>query len=169
MSGEKTPIDFSVDKNRELAGRIGFAWRDIRRGTSNTAVRELIFEGDGYAIEPGQYDTLEMIVLHGTVRMGDLAEALRVDPSTATRAVQRLIKDGYVERTEHGDDGRVVHVKATDNGHDIYTRVVDGRRRVLMSIMEKFTPEECEALADMLQRFNVALDQSVEELSRIPR
>lgn len=165
MSETKTPVDFSVEETKELAARIGFAWRDIRRGTTNNVVRELIFEGPDFSIEPGQYDTLEMIVLHESIRMGDLADALRVDPSTATRAVQRLIKDGYAERVSHDGDGRVVFVGPTETGRHVYTRVIERRRVVLMAIMGKFEPEERVLLAEMLQKFSVTLDETVTELA----
>ena len=56
----KKPIDPSVESDRDLATRIAFAWRELRRGAANNAVREIIFEGDDYSIEPGQFDTLEL-------------------------------------------------------------------------------------------------------------
>jgi DNA-binding MarR family transcriptional regulator len=166
MRDVKKPIDPGVESDRDLATRIAFAWRELRRGAANNAVREIIFEGDDYSIEPGQFDTLEQLVLHGSISMGDLADALRVDPSTATRAIQRLIKDGLAEKVSHDGDGRVVFVAPSERGRMIHTRVVDQRRTLVFAIVEQFEPEERELIAASLERFGKALDVAVADLSR---
>src|SRR3954451_25371811 len=78
-----------VDRNSDEA-RIGAAWRELRRA-STQALRPLLFGTGPDALELGQVGTLDLLALHGPVRMRDLAEALRVDASTATRAVARLV------------------------------------------------------------------------------
>ena len=87
MREVKKPIDPSVESDRDLATRIAFAWRALRRGAANNAVREIIFEGDDYSIEPGQFDTLEQLVLHGSISMGNLAVRACVQ-----EAIQRGLK-----------------------------------------------------------------------------
>ena len=165
-SETKTDIDFGVDLNRETAMRIGRVWREIRRGAANNKLRGLIFENEEFTIEPGQFDTLEQIVFHDTMRMGDLADAMHIDPSTATRAVQRLIKDGLAERVDHEGDGRVVVVGPTDLGRRVFESVVERRKQMVVRVMEQFDPEEWGVLADILERFNQALGVAVADLSK---
>ena len=70
---------------------------------SETGASILHGTGDD-ASDAGQQDTLDIIVLRPAWRMSELADAMRVDPSTATRAVQRLAKIKLAERrTGHGD------------------------------------------------------------------
>lgn len=165
-SETKTDIDFGVDLNRETAMRIGRVWREIRRGAANNKLRGLIFENEEFTIEPGQFDTLEQIVFHDTMRMGDLADAMHIDPSTATRAVQRLIKDGLAERVDHEGDGRVVVVGPTDLGRKVFESVVERRKQMVVRVMEQFDREEWGLLADILERFNQALGVAVADLSK---
>lgn len=165
-SETKTDIDFGVDLNRETAMRIGRVWREIRRGAANNKLRGLIFENEEFTIEPGQFDTLEQIVFHDTMRMGDLADAMHIDPSTATRAVQRLIKDGLAERVDHEGDGRVVVVGPTDLGRRVFESVVERRKQMVVRVMEQFDREEWGLLADILERFNQALGVAVADLSK---
>jgi DNA-binding MarR family transcriptional regulator len=146
--------------------RIALAWREVRRGAANNAMRELIFEGEDYSIEPGQFDTLEQLVMHGSVSMGNLAESLRVDPSTATRAIQRLIKDGLAEKVSHDGDGRVVFVAPSERGRMIYGKVTDRRRTLLFAVVEQFEPEERENIASALEKFATALGLAVADLSQ---
>lgn len=166
MAAPKTSVDMSVETNREIAGRLGVAWREIRRGAANNALRQLIFESEEFAIEPGQMDTLEKLVVHESMRMGELADAMKVDPSTATRAVQKLIKDGLAERVAHDGDARVVVVGPTERGRAVFLQVVERRRRLVLLVLEQFAEDEREKVAEILERFSAAVDSAVNELSQ---
>ena len=167
--GAVTPIDLQVEANRELVGRIGRTWRELRRGYANNAIREILFESDGYSIEPGQFDTLEQLVLHESIRMGDLADMLRIDPSTATRAVQRLIKDGLAERVSHGGDGRIVFVGPTERGREVYHHVVEQRRVLLTAVLGELGEDRIGEIASALEDFSQAVDTAVARLLRAKR
>ena len=162
----KTDIDFAVEQNRETAMRIGKVWREIRRGAANNKLRGLIFENEEFNIDPGQFDTLERVVMHETIRMGDLADSMHIDPSTATRAVQRLIKDGLAQRVEHDGDGRVVVIAPTELGRRVFDSVVERRKQMVVRVMEQFSQDERLVLADMLERFSEALGVAVADLSK---
>jgi len=78
------PTDPRQREAYDLALRIAVAWRAIRRGASAAGLRDWLYAtGDG-TIEQGQMDTLDVLALQPSWRMSELAEALRVDPSTAT-------------------------------------------------------------------------------------
>ncbi len=49
-------------------------------------------------------------------RMSEVAEALGVAQSTATRLVEPLVKEGRVERGPAPDDGRAVVIRLTEKG-----------------------------------------------------
>ena len=71
-------VDFDDDEQVELAGRLGRSWRDMRRGAAMALLRDRLFGTDLGALEPGQVDTLELIVQQPEWRMSELADALRV-------------------------------------------------------------------------------------------
>lgn len=154
------------EENLEMVGRIGRAWREIRRGASASALRESIYgscENSDVTLEPGQMDALDLLVTVDSCRMGDLAEHLRIDPSTATRAAQRLIKDNLACKVHHEGDGRVVQIAATEKGRQVHAVVFERRRRIILGIMSRFTKSERTQLADFLDRFVTATDSVVEE------
>ena len=155
---QSSPNDPFADFDLEVVGRIGRAWREIRRGATASTVRDAIYGIGGSAIEPGQMDALDLLVTVDSCRMGDLADHLRVDPSTATRAVQRLVKDNLAERVEHEGDGRVVTIAATERGRRIHGEVATRRRAIILEAMTKFSPEEREKLADLFERFTTSVD-----------
>src|SRR5215212_358663 len=147
------PFDLRNDEDRELAARIGTAWKEMRRGAAMSVLRDQLFGIGSDALEPGQYDTLELLVQRPAWRMGDLADALRVDPSSATRAVQRLVRDGLAERAASADDGRVVMVSATPRGRDRHHAIARRRRELMAAILAAYQPDERRTLAELLDRF----------------
>ena len=136
---------------------IGNAWRELRRGAAGAALRSKLFgEGDS-ALDPGQVDTLDLLTEREHWRMGDLADALKVDPSTATRAVQRLEKLGLAERKALATDGRVVTVAVTPAGRDRHAIISERRMKAIIEILTDFTPAEQATMAELLDRFVVAI------------
>ncbi len=96
--------------------------------------------------------------------MKELAARLRVEPSTATRAVQRLENDGLVERFTSPEDGRVVLVRITDEGRRRHDSVATRRSTAMMHILSEFEPDERAQLADLMDRLIASIDDVVERL-----
>jgi DNA-binding MarR family transcriptional regulator len=126
------------------------------------ALRERIYKGDVGLIDMGLADALEVLVLAGPCRMRDLAEGLRVDPSTATRTVDRLVQQGYVERVPDPADARGVLVAATPAGDAVRVRVRDQARAALEEILDDFSAEEADQLAELMSRLVAAVDRYIE-------
>ncbi len=99
--------------------------------------------------------------------MSELAEALRVDPSTATRAVQRLVNSGLASRRASDDDGRVVLVAITDAGRARHADVASRRGRLMKHLLEAFTPAERPLVADLLERFVASVDHFCERTATV--
>src|SRR5262245_8826592 len=129
------------------------------------AVRDYFYGTGDEALEPGQVDTLDLLAQTPTWRMTDLADALRIDPSTATRAVQRLVRAGLAERTTCADDGRVVKVSITEEGRQRHDKISCRRRRALQQMLGEFSEEEWEPLASLLERMVAALDHLAADIS----
>ncbi len=137
---------------------IAFAWRELRRGAGSSAIRDKLFGTGDSALDPGQVDTLDLLVERDSWRMGDLAEALRVDPSTATRAIQRLEKLDLAKRSALPTDGRVVTVSATPAGRQRHAIIGERRFKAMSQILSHYSADELEVFADHLTRFVNAID-----------
>ena len=166
MANTKTQADQANDVDLEVAGRIGRSWREIRRGATASNARDAIYGIGGSAIEPGQMDALDLLVTVESCRMSEIAEHLRIDRSTATRAVQRLVKDNLAEQVDHAGDGRVVAIAATERGRRIHGEVSERRRNIMFAVMNQFEAEERVALAELLERFTAAIDEAVKVKKR---
>lgn len=144
--------------------RIIVAMREIRRGSAMQRFRDRLYQGAPAVLDVGQHDALEVIVTLGEARMGDVAAALRVEPSTATRTIDRLETAGLVERRRAPDDARAVVVAPTPAGVDLYETVRQTARAALAELLDRFTTEEQVLLADLLDRLVAGLD----DLARFP-
>lgn len=161
----ETSVDLRQREMYELAVRIGASWVQIRRGAAMGTLRDYLLGTGDDALEQGQMDSLDLLAHQPSWRMSDLAEALRIDPSTATRAVQRLVASGLAVRCPHDDDGRVVMVEITEAGRSRHAAVNARRGELMAHMLGAFTPEERPILADVLDRFVSAVDEFVDRLA----
>jgi DNA-binding MarR family transcriptional regulator len=90
--------------------------------------------------------------------MSELAERLRVDASTATRAVDRLVRAGLATRRRDPDDARGVRVAATPAGRARLEEVVRRRRTALRAILADFDDDDRRRLAELLERLVAGVD-----------
>lgn len=122
-------------------------------------LRERLYgTGDG-ALDLGQIDTLDTLVQREGWRMADLAEAMRVDASTATRAVARLVAAGLAARSASSSDARCVVVAATPDGRARHALIAERRRSAITEILAGFEPEEQATLAELMERLVAGLDE----------
>src|ERR1700749_5211293 len=75
-----------------------------------------------------QYRVLIELAARGPQRLADLATALGVDRSTATRMCDRLVRKRLVARRRGTDDRRVVRVSLTATGMELVAEVSRRRR-----------------------------------------
>lgn len=152
----------------DLKWRVGRAWRKIRRGASAVRVKDLFYgpaDGDSPhsdTLDLALADALSVICQQGSLRMGELAEALQITPASTTRAVSCLVDKGYVERVKATDDNRSIVVSPTELGRSRFEVVNRRIQAGLTEILSEFTPDEQVQLAEYLERFVMAVDRLVE-------
>ncbi|MHB1004742.1 MAG: MarR family winged helix-turn-helix transcriptional regulator [Chloroflexota bacterium] len=86
----------------------------------------------------------------GSVRMGQMAGALRVAMSTATGIVDRLVEQGLLERQEDPDDRRLVVVRLTDRGYETVERPHRVSQRRMAGVLELLDTDDLRAMARAL-------------------
>jgi DNA-binding MarR family transcriptional regulator len=78
-----------------------------------------------------QFRAMVVIAVRGPQRSTDIADELQVNPSTATRMCDRLVRKGFVRRARPADDRRVVHLRLTASGRAVVEQVVTSRKAEL--------------------------------------
>jgi len=162
------PVNTTDSADPIVVERIGLAWRQLRRGTAINVLRDQLFGTGVDALDPGQMDTLDLLVKREQWRMSDLAEALHVEPSTATRAIRRLVQSGLAERIPSEQDRRVVLVNATDSGRERYEAIMNVRLKFFGDLIDQWTPDEADAIARALEKLVAGIDVAVTKLQDEP-
>lgn len=88
--------------------------------------------------------------------MSDLASALDIHTTTATRLTDRLVRKGLVSRTGRPEDRRVTELHLTEEGARLVARVTDRRRRDVAEIVRKMPSDAWPGINQALEAFTVA-------------
>jgi len=109
-------------------------------------------------LTPTQLAALSTVEQTGPLRLGDLAAAEGVAPSTLTRLVAALEELGYVRRDADPRDARASTLAITDQGHDTLERLRAENSALLVQRLRLLTPEQRTALAAALPALEALAD-----------
>jgi DNA-binding MarR family transcriptional regulator len=115
------------------------------------AARSLAHVADDVAL--AQYQALVELAARGPQRLADLAAALAVDPSTATRMCDRLVRKGLASRRRANTDRRSVKVLLTSTGRSLVEVVTSRRRAELATILAHLPDEDRRPVLAALRAF----------------
>lgn len=101
--------------------------------TSVVRAQQLLMERIDAVLRPleltfARYEVLRLLSFSkaGAMPMTRLGSLLQVHPTSVTSAVDRLEKQGFVERQRRDDDRRVVLAAITDEGRAVVERATAG-------------------------------------------
>ena len=115
-------------------------------------------------LTPTQLSALATVERSGPMRLGDVAAAEGIAPSTLTRLVTALEDRGYVERCAVPGDARASTLTITKHGREILERIRQETTAMLAESLAMLQPAQIEALAVALP----ALEQLAEVDPRAP-
>jgi DNA-binding MarR family transcriptional regulator len=101
-------------------------------------------------LTPTQLAALATVGRSGPMRLGDLAAAEGIAPSTLTRLVTALEEVGYVRRHADPSDARASTLAITPHGEEALERIRTESTLVLAASMHGLTAAQRVALADAL-------------------
>ena len=105
-----------------------------------------------FDITPPQFNALVTIIRHDDLTMGSLCRHLFLASSTVTDLIDRMERNGLVERMRDARDRRVIRLRALSKGRDMLREVMRARLEYLSEILEEFSDEEVEELESSLDR-----------------
>lgn len=151
-------------KRSELAdvSAIGDAMHRIVRQVQR---RKAALAADPVAAEWAAHHMLEQISTTGPMRAAYLAECTGIDPSTVSRHVASLVRDGLVERQPDPMDGRASLLACTPAGEVVVERQRSRRLSSMHSMLSDFSPDELAALGSLLPRLAASMEEQPLDLS----
>ena len=136
---------------RELSDLELGAWRGFLRAHAELTRRLDTELREAHGLSLSAYDVL--VQLDGApdrrLRMSELADSVVLTPSGLTRLIDRLCREGLVERVRCPDDARGSFAALTDRGSERFAEArathLDDVRRLYLS---RFSSDELQRLAD---------------------
>ena len=93
--------------------------------------------------------------------VGDVAEQLAIDPSTASRLVTQTIRAGYLTRMAAQHDGRAVQLTLTPIGEALADHAHHYQRAVFDQITSTWSTEERHTFAHLFVKFADAVTEAL--------
>jgi DNA-binding MarR family transcriptional regulator len=155
------PADTSTSRASVQTDDVVDAVLGASRALVAVAARSLANVGEDVTL--AQYRVLVVLASRGPQRLADLATALAVDRSTATRMCDRLVRKRLIGRRRGTDDRRVVRISLTDAGADLVTEVSRRRRDEIRRIVRRMPPSSRTLVVDALQAFAAAAGEVPEQ------
>lgn len=103
-----------------------------------------------------QLRALVMLVTRGPLNLVAVAAALGVHPSNATRAAERLVLAGLVDRRDAPNDRRNVRLTLTAEGQELVESVFEHRRTAIERVIDRMPDNKRRALSGALESFVTA-------------
>jgi DNA-binding MarR family transcriptional regulator len=110
-------------------------------------------------LTPSQLAALSTVEQSGPIRLGDLAAAEGIAPSTLTRMVAVLEDLGYVRRNADPRDARASTLEITAVGHTTLERLREEGTALLTVWLEQLDPEQRAALATAVPALEALAEQ----------
>jgi DNA-binding MarR family transcriptional regulator len=114
-------------------------------------------------VTPPQLRVLVMIASRGPLNLGAVARGLGVHPSNATRACDRLVAAGLLDRRDDPADRRNLYLQLTDEGRGLVDDVMDRRRHAIAAVLERMPALQRTALVPVLATFAEAAGEMADE------
>lgn len=122
-----------------------------------------VAEVDDHVTLP-QLRVLIMISTQGPLNIAAIAAGLKVNPSNASRACDRLVRAGLLDRQESPADRRNSTLSLTDRGTEIVQAITDRRREAIEQTLRAIAPSQRGHVVSAFEHFTEAAGESAEHL-----
>ncbi|HET9760616.1 MAG TPA: MarR family transcriptional regulator [Nocardioidaceae bacterium] len=138
--------------NKQIEQQITVLLRRVQRIHLSTTTGDVNLERSAYGIMCKLAD-------EGPQRLGALATAFGLDPSTITRQVQALEEIGLAARTTDPSDRRASILDLTDTGREVLDTTRTRRRSKLQRALSDWPESDLTDFGRLLKEFNASLDR----------
>ncbi|NMM87465.1 MarR family transcriptional regulator [Rhodococcus sp. SRB_17] len=133
---------------------------DVVMSVARTIRRRQIAALEPFGLSPSQGRAIRVLARAGEpVRLGFLAERLRIVPRSATDVVDSLEAAGWVTRMPDPGDRRAVLLELTDSGATLTAEITEAQRRESADVFDDLDDSEQSVLHQLLERVDAGHDQ----------
>lgn len=119
-----------------------------------------------------QLTVVKMLEQMGDLSLSELSDAIRAQNSTVTGIVDRMEREGLVERVRSVDDRRVVRIHLTEKGRKLAREIPVEPVSIFRSALEGLSPQETrdtlKIVGKIAARFKAILEREFGDLGSPP-
>ena len=105
-----------------------------------------------------KYGVILQLYDHGALPLSELSKLIFCGNSNLTALVDRMERDGLVQRVNNENDRRVKEIRLTEKGRELAPKVIAEYRPFLHQMMNCLSPEEQRVLTDLLTQLKERLE-----------
>lgn len=119
-----------------------------------------------YDLTKGQYLYLVRICEKPGIIQEKLAEMIKVDRSTAARAIKKLEMNGFIEKKEDQHNKKIKKLFPTEKGNHVYPFIKRENDYSNKVALEGLSDEEVETIFNLLQRVRENIEKDWEYVKK---
>lgn len=105
-----------------------------------------------YQLSSSTYYYIIKLFEFGDLSQDKLVQLTGLNPSNVTRAIQKLISLGYIQKKQNPKDGRSFILSLTNEGKKVYPVIQSTLHQVNNSFLNKFTASEKGQFIELITR-----------------
>lgn len=105
-----------------------------------------------FQLQRGQFSFLTRICENPGITFVKLSNMLKVDKTTTTKAVNKLIDLNYVYKINNKDDKREFNIMPTEKALEVYPIIINNENRDIDKCFTNFTIEEEQQFLKLLEK-----------------
>lgn len=117
-----------------------------------------------YDLHRGQFLFLTRVYENPGITLGNLSYELKMDKTTITRAIQKLIDDGYIYKKQNANDKRMWHLYASETCNKLYSEIVAEKNRIISICFDGVDPEEVVIFSKVVNLISENINNEWEKL-----
>ncbi|OOM76195.1 MarR family protein [Clostridium puniceum] len=129
-------------------------------GTLSRAINSKAdFKYKQFNLQKGQYMFLTRVCENPGINFVDLSNMLKVDKTTTTKAVKKLIDIGYLNKQQHEKDKREYKLTPTKKALKVYEFIIEEESKQLKISFKGFSEEEKKMAARLIKRMSENIEE----------
>ncbi|MDM5326171.1 MarR family transcriptional regulator [Neobacillus sp. CF12] len=119
-----------------------------------------------YDLTKGQYLYLVRLCENPGIIQEKLAEMIKVDRTTAARAIKKLEMNGFIEKKEDKHNKKIKKLFPTEKGKKVYSFIKRENDYSNLVALEGFSEREVESIFNLLQRVRKNIEKDWEYVKK---
>lgn len=117
-------------------------------------------------MQKGQFTFLTRICENNGINQVDLSNLLKVDKTTTTKAIQKLIDAGYIYKEKDEIDKRMWRLYPKKKALETYSVIIDEENRNIGVCFDKFSEKEKELVYELVKKMRKNIESNWKEVKK---